>query len=564
MKRRTVLVISILMLCVICCACSGADTPTDSEAPPVATGEPAPAPTSEPDMAVALLDDVHTQAEQRKQEILSCDTEIVKSDTFIKGETYTGTAYYISNSGSDENDGLSPETAFATPAALKNVGLQSGDAVFFERGGIWRATELPTSACWVDGITFSAYGQGDMPRIYGSEENGTGGEKWILYHEGDDGRKIWVYYRDMSEVGAIALNGSIPVRRDIAYWDEGSYTLLDSGEHRYELTEQTYSVEEHLPDMYCFPALDYSQVKAENWNDDIFVSRNWSTGESYRPTGKLYFRCDAGNPGELYDSIEFLQPYCFTAYAGGRDTVLDSLCFAYTAHTIGTGNTGWVIQNCEFGWCGGAVSNYQSVLEKEYGDAALGLNYILFGRRGGALSINNPQTTAENNYVHHAFQEGISVEIFEGDEGAADIRIAGNLVEKCNQPLILCNWDKEIDPNHNFKNLVVENNIVLDTAVDSLYNTDWEDNGSAAFTIQGGPNPHDGTVYVRNNIFAVSQGPLIVLPQCNDYMKVFSDNTYIQSADGTGIFVNWQDTYPLEENIAKLLGDETGTLVLLK
>lgn len=98
-------------------------------------------------MAVALLDDVHTQAEQRKQEILSCDTEIVKSDTFIKGETYTGTAYYISNSGSDENDGLSPETAFATPAALKNVGLQSGDAVFFERGGIWRATELPTSAC---------------------------------------------------------------------------------------------------------------------------------------------------------------------------------------------------------------------------------------------------------------------------------------------------------------------------------------------------------------------------------------------------------------------------------
>ena len=276
MKRRTVLVISILMLCVICCACSGADTPTDSEALPVATGEPAPAPTSEPDMAVALLDDVHTQAEQRKQEILSCDTEIVKSDTFIKGETYTGTAYYISNSGSDENDGLSPETAFATPAALKNVGLQSGDAVFFERGGIWRATELPTSACWVDGITFSAYGQGDMPRIYGSEENGTGGEKWILYHEGDDGRKIWVYYRDMSEVGAIALNGSIPVRRDIAYWDEGSYTLLDSGEHRYELTEQTYSVEEHLPDMYCFPALDYSQVKAENWNDDIFVSRNWS------------------------------------------------------------------------------------------------------------------------------------------------------------------------------------------------------------------------------------------------------------------------------------------------
>ncbi len=55
-------------------------------------------------MAVALLDDVHTQAEQRKQEILSCDTEIVKSDTFIKGETYTGTP-----------------TIFPTAAAMKTT-----------------------------------------------------------------------------------------------------------------------------------------------------------------------------------------------------------------------------------------------------------------------------------------------------------------------------------------------------------------------------------------------------------------------------------------------------------
>ena len=127
--------ISILMLCVLCCACSNADAPIKAESPPVASEESAPVSTGGLDSAAAQLADVRTQAEQRKQEILSCETTIVKSDTFIKGETYTGTAYYISNNGSDENDGRSPETAFASPAALKNSGLQSGDAVFFERGG---------------------------------------------------------------------------------------------------------------------------------------------------------------------------------------------------------------------------------------------------------------------------------------------------------------------------------------------------------------------------------------------------------------------------------------------
>src|SRR5699024_8714182 len=50
-----------------------------------------------------------TRADERREAIRSSETAIVKSDIFVKGETYTGTAYYVSNGGSDENDGLSPE-----------------------------------------------------------------------------------------------------------------------------------------------------------------------------------------------------------------------------------------------------------------------------------------------------------------------------------------------------------------------------------------------------------------------------------------------------------------------
>src|SRR5699024_12207162 len=105
-----------------------------------------------------------------------------------KGETYTGTAYYISNGGSDENDGLSPVTAFATPAALDNVTLQYGDAVFFERGSVWRGVSLPSSAVWTEGVTFSAYGEGEKPRFLGSLENGTRSEE---RRGGKGGRERW-------------------------------------------------------------------------------------------------------------------------------------------------------------------------------------------------------------------------------------------------------------------------------------------------------------------------------------------------------------------------------------
>ena len=50
--------------------------------------------------------------------ILSTETEIVHSDIYIPGETYTGTAYYISNDGNDDNDGLTPESAWQTISKL--------------------------------------------------------------------------------------------------------------------------------------------------------------------------------------------------------------------------------------------------------------------------------------------------------------------------------------------------------------------------------------------------------------------------------------------------------------
>ena len=79
-----------------------------------------------------VLAPYYEMAETRRADILNTKTEIVKSDVFIPGQTYTGNAYYISPSGNNENDGLSPETAWQTAHRANWGDVHEGDAVFFE------------------------------------------------------------------------------------------------------------------------------------------------------------------------------------------------------------------------------------------------------------------------------------------------------------------------------------------------------------------------------------------------------------------------------------------------
>lgn len=139
-----------------------------------------------------------------------------------------GKVYYVSPNGDDNNDGLSPETAWKTldkvnSAALEDsdipnyfldedgfpeyvwaaenrdnwADLNPGDVVLFERGGLWRGM-LRTKS----GVTYSAYGEGPKPEIWGSPENGAGAEKWSLMPGTDN---IWVFYKELQDCGGILL-----------------------------------------------------------------------------------------------------------------------------------------------------------------------------------------------------------------------------------------------------------------------------------------------------------------------------------------------------------------------
>ena len=73
-----------------------------------------------------------------------------------------GKKIYVSNSGKDSNDGLSPETPVATLSKAGSIS-KKGDAIYLKRGNFWRE-RITLKA----GVSLGAYGSGNKPTLYGS------------------------------------------------------------------------------------------------------------------------------------------------------------------------------------------------------------------------------------------------------------------------------------------------------------------------------------------------------------------------------------------------------------
>ncbi|HOD52860.1 MAG TPA: hypothetical protein PLM14_16270 [Candidatus Hydrogenedentes bacterium] len=96
-----------------------------------------------------------------------------------------GSAYYVSNKGSDDADGKSPQSAWASLNHVSDAPLQPGDSVLFERGGGWRGTLIPQNGSLDAPITYGAYGEGSKPLLMGSLERNDPAD-WE-----DMGNNIW-------------------------------------------------------------------------------------------------------------------------------------------------------------------------------------------------------------------------------------------------------------------------------------------------------------------------------------------------------------------------------------
>lgn len=547
-NKRICLLLTVVMLLAGCGAEPAPTTvPTETAAIPTeAATVPTEAPTTEPTMppvtvseeVAAILTDsefyyledeaalapYYSEAEARKEAILNTPTEIVKSDVFIPGETYTGTAYYVSPNGSDDNDGLSPETPLKSLEYAMHGTLKSGDAVFLERGHIHRTPSwgLVTNA---DNITYSAYGEGAKPVVTNVPENSAREECWELYYEGPNGEKIWKYYQEVDDVAGIVFDDKSYARR-IYEWPtkSGQWNKLDiqwfdpanGSEH-----------EDSISPAHLTNTGEPSVIEEALAEDLSYVSRvkePYKLSAGKKTTGPLYLRCDEGNPGALYQDIEVIDSTSGIYVERKADNfVLDNLSIKYfTGDAIwadGTGGgKGMVIQNCTFEWGAARLNELRADLD---------IGWLLAGN-GIANVIND--ATIRNNYFYQCVNACSLEDYRENRLELGSWTITGNLIDSCAQGIRveICNWYKAKP----LEAIVIQDNIILNTGKSMNYLTinepvcidlSWED-AQFAKTIEISdnvllgstrslvrvPNTDTFQVNIHNNVFAQTPGQLLL------------------------------------------------------
>ncbi len=179
--KRIISLILVVAICVSLAACKGSDAKVDGEYVYKDTFLKNDNPENPTVMGLFYRNVIGADIESDDPDVLEvnkkADAMLKKIEDYPDNVSVTGKTYYLSNEGDDKNDGLTPDTARKTYAAVKMT-LQAGDAVLFRRGDIFRG-----QINLVSGVTYAAYGEGVKPRLYGSYD---GLEKeWVATEEED-------------------------------------------------------------------------------------------------------------------------------------------------------------------------------------------------------------------------------------------------------------------------------------------------------------------------------------------------------------------------------------------
>ncbi len=429
----------------------------------------------------AYLAELDKIAEEKKQAILNTKTEV----------TVTGTSYYVdATNGNDDNDGKTPETAWKTIDRVNKATFKIGDGVFFKRGDIYR-TRMQTKA----GVTYSAYGEGEKPRFYGSPENGADASKWTLM-EGTT--NIWIYATEMVDVGTIVLDYTTAALKEIPD--------LKNGEHYVRKTDKVFDIKTELNENLEF----YCEIKSKNMGTD---------------KGKLYFRCDEGNPGEIYKDIEF-NTKNNVIQVGGEGITFDNICVMFGgSHGIGSGTTkNLTVQNSVFGWIGGAIQHYN-----ENGTVTrFGNGVEIYGGCDGY--------TIDNCYVYQCYDAGLTHQYGDGTNNNSmyNVTYSNNLIEDCIYSIEYFNGDsvdgKALRDGKNYK--IIGN--IMRRAGYGFGNQ--RPNGNQSSHIKGWTSRNEyekGSYIIENNIFDRGMWSLVESRATYDaWCPIYKNNTFVQWIDG--------------------------------
>lgn len=413
----------------------------------------------------AYLLSLEKNAKNKKDQILSSSPVLTNYSRII----------YVSESGNDSNNGLSPEKAWKSLDKV-NSAVKSGDAVLFECGGKWRGV------LWAKpGVMYSHYGNGDMPILCGSKRNYAEESLWIRTSTPN----VYKCTQSFSNVGIIAFD--------------------------------------HSGEMGDYHAIVGTTVAVEGKVSSAFDLKRDLQFFSDMQEKTLYLYSDKGNPGVRFQSIEIGDGNQVVGLTGNNITI-DGLRIQYSGNFgISSGDiSGATIKNCVIEWIGGSVNG-------SAGSSIYGNGIQLYG------NVSNCEI--KNNWCYQCFDTGITVQ-FAGKTQTKDmnnVSISDNLVEYCHWGIEYYN----LSETGTFKNVSIDRNFIRFNGmgwgeVDRLVMC----NGNQYLAEQTasiccfGIKEDSKDVWIRNNVIECSEpGALIRVDNKGFTTAQYDGNTFIQSQD---------------------------------
>jgi len=232
------------------------------------------------------------------------------------GADAKGTVYYVSENGSDSNNGLSESTPWKTLKKVNETTFNPGDVVLFERGGTYRSYFKDSIRVWQEhssvdlqsGVSYGAYGTGAKPIISGSNMNFA--------------EKTWTSYSGKENV----------------YYAKLQY-YIDPGVLRVT-TNQNYS---------------YDGSVQATIND---LDKDWEFCYDRNGTGYIYLYCPYGNPSNLLKDIEIGFGVSMFRIKEISNVIIENLDFRFIGrHAIASTeeSTDIIIRGCDFSYIGGCL-----------------------------------------------------------------------------------------------------------------------------------------------------------------------------------------------------------------
>ena len=387
----------------------------------------------------------------------------------------TGTKFYVSPNGNDDNDGLSPETAWKTLSRINGIkamkSIKAGDTILFERGGEWRGV-LPCIA----GVTYSAYGEGPKPVFNASKKNYADPALWTLTeHE-----NIYMLSDKLTNCGIMAFNFTgIP----------GNYNEL-LGRLRLKGLDGVESYADLREDLEFYSDLS---------------------------TNTVYLYSAEGNPGERFDNIEIGHGTGNTSIPKPGNVTLDNLNFRFCGqHGVGVGgHNNITVKNCIFSYLGGSVlRGFHGVDTVRYGNALQ-----VYGSCDGWYLYNNWIYQIYDTGVTHQYNSPYDP----GNATMDHVDYVGNVIEYCHWSIEYYNPDYG-STYHTFNNTYIADNICRLNG----YGWGTRYRGATSLFQSAGITENTENFVAENNIFDRGKANLFNCNSVGDRELQLRNNIYVQ------------------------------------